>query len=103
MKSIRKSLNSHKDSHTYISTPSPLPSISKPSNAIQPPKKVIRALNSHKSSSPQELSFDKGEFFHVIRDVNERGLWYEAHNPMTGARGLVPCHMFEEFSKGAAT
>ncbi|EPT01460.1 hypothetical protein FOMPIDRAFT_151275 [Fomitopsis schrenkii] len=69
-------------------------------DAILPPKKVIRALSSYKSTAPQELSFEKGDFFHVLNDVNSQGLWYEAHNPMTGARGLVPCHLFEEFQKG---
>nr|VWO96561.1 SH3 domain-containing protein [Ganoderma boninense] len=101
MKSLRKSLNGNKDQHHNISTPSPLPSLSKPSTAIQPPKKVIRALGPYKSTAPQELSFDKGDFFHVLHDNG--GLWYEAHNPMTGARGLVPSNLFEEFSKGAPT
>lgn len=99
IKSLRKSLNSHKEPPQPITT-SPLPSLSKPSSAIVPPKKVIRALSSYKSTAPQELSFEKGDFFHVINDVNSQGLWYEAHNPMTGARGLVPCNLFEEFRKG---
>ena len=100
MKSLRKSLNGHKDHH-HISTPSPLPTLAKPTSAVQPPKKVIRALGPYKSNAPQELSFEKGDFFHVLHDNG--GLWYEAHNPMTGARGLVPSHLFEEFAKGAAT
>ena len=98
MKTLRKSLNGHKDHH--ISSPvSPLPSLSKPINSIQPPRKVIRALSSHRATAPQELSFEKGDFFHVINDVGH-GQWYEAHNPLSGARGLVPCDRFEEFSKG---
>ncbi|PCH41616.1 hypothetical protein WOLCODRAFT_132036 [Wolfiporia cocos MD-104 SS10] len=70
-------------------------------SAILPPKKVIRALQSYKSNAPQELSFEKGDFFHVLTDARASDTWYEAHNPMTGARGLVPCHMFEEFQKGS--
>ncbi|KAI0771488.1 hypothetical protein BD413DRAFT_475759 [Trametes elegans] len=106
MKSLRKSLNGNKDHHHHhlhhhISTPTPLPALSKPSTAIVPPKKVIKAIASYKSNTPQELSFEKGDFFHVVNDNG--GLWYEAHNPMTGARGLVPSRMFEEFVKGAAT
>ena len=102
MKTLRKSLNGNKDHrHHHISTPAPLPALSKPSHVVQPPKKVIRALGSYKSNAPQELSFEKGDFFHVLHDNG--GLWYEAHNPMTGARGLVPSNLFEEFSKGAAT
>lgn len=101
MKTLRKSLNGSKDHHHHhISTPAPLPALSKPSNVVQPPKKVIRAVGSYKSTTPQELSFEKGDFFHVVTD---NGLWYEAHNPMTGARGLVPANLFEEFTKGAPT
>ncbi|KAI9001151.1 hypothetical protein BD414DRAFT_519257 [Trametes punicea] len=104
MKSLRKSLNGNKDHHHHhhhISTPTALPPLSKPSSAIVPPKKVIKAISSYKSTTPQELSFEKGDFFHVLNDNG--GLWYEAHNPITGARGLVPSHMFEEFVKGAPT
>lgn len=98
MKSLRKSLNGHSKDHITSPT-SPLPSLSKPISAIQPPKKVIRALNDHRAAAPQELSFNKGDFFHVMNDV-EPGQWYEAHNPMSGARGLVPVNMFEVFGKG---
>ncbi|KAK7696632.1 hypothetical protein QCA50_001290 [Cerrena zonata] len=101
MKSLRKSLNGNKDHSHHISSPSsPLPSLSKPINAIQPPKKVIKALQSHRATAPQELSFEKGDFFHVVNDVNQ-GQWYEAHNPMTGARGLVPAHSFEVLGRRA--
>lgn len=106
MKNLRKSFgNGRSDSKRHISTPSsPLerPSLSKPFAGIQPPKKVIKALESYKSQAPQELSYEQGDFFHVITDPNG-GLWYEAHNPATGARGLVAVDKFEEFSKGAPT
>ena len=99
MKSIRKSFNSHKEAHIS----SPLPPLSKPTlTAIQPPLKVIRAIVSHRSTSPHQLSFEKGDFFHVSNESPQPG-WYEAFNPLTGARGLVQAHMFEEFSKGSAT
>jgi bud emergence protein 1 len=99
MKALRKSLN--KDPHQpYISTP--LPPVSRPSLGSSPPQKVIRATSSYRSPTPQQLSFQQGDFFHVIREVNEGGSWFEAHNPMTGARGLVPKSMFESFHKGAA-
>ncbi|TCD70503.1 bud emergence protein 1 [Steccherinum ochraceum] len=101
MKTLRKSLNGHKEHH--ISSPvSPLPSLSKPIGALQPPRKVIKALHSHRPTAPQQLPFEKGDFFHVISDLGG-GQWYEAHNPMTGARGLVPRDMFEEFNKGGTT
>ncbi|EKM59624.1 uncharacterized protein PHACADRAFT_250242 [Phanerochaete carnosa HHB-10118-sp] len=101
MKSLRKSLSSNGHKEQHISSPLPS-SLSKPLTAIQPPKKVIRALQTHKASAPQELSFEKGDFFHVANEVSG-GEWYEAHNPATGARGLVPVAMFEEFQKGAPT
>lgn len=103
MKSLRKSLNAHghREKEPHIS--SPLPPLSKPLTAIQPPKKVIRALGPYRASAPQELSFDKGDFFHVANDAVQAGQWYEAHNPISGARGLVPVALFEEFTKGAPT
>ncbi|EAU84301.2 scd2/ral3 [Coprinopsis cinerea okayama7 len=74
--------------------------MSKPPSAILPPQKVIRANSSYKSQAPQELSFQKGDFFYVLKDA-EGSAWYEAHNPVTGARGIVPRAMFEEFGKNA--
>ncbi|KAJ7755641.1 scd2/ral3 [Mycena maculata] len=105
MKSIRKSLNGSKDSsgiRAQISTPVPLPAVSKPPSAILPPQKVIRALSAYRPQAPQELPFKKGDFFYVLRDVDNQGAWYEAHNPVSGARGLVPKDMFEEFNKNSA-
>lgn len=105
MRSIRKSLNNGtKDTRvkSQISTPMPLPAVSKPPSAILPPQKVIRALSAHIPTAPQELSFKKGDFFYVLRDVDAQGQYYEAHNPVTGARGLVPRALFEEFSKSPA-
>ncbi|KAL1721399.1 hypothetical protein EV715DRAFT_249267 [Schizophyllum commune] len=100
MKSFRKSAN--KDSiRSQISTPLPLPAVSKPPSSILPPQKVIRALSTHRPRAAQELPFKKGDFFYVNGSVTgpDGQPWYEAHNPATGARGLVPCAMFEEFSK----
>ncbi|KAF7331745.1 Protein kinase activator [Mycena kentingensis (nom. inval.)] len=98
---LRKSLNSSKDSSGIRATIStPLPAVGKAQSTIQPPQKVIRALSDYRPQAPQQLPFKKGDFFHVLRD--ESGGWYEAHNPMTGARGLVPKDMFEEFNKNAA-
>lgn len=99
MRSIRKSLNGNKDNRSTISTPTLLPPVSRPSTGHQPPQKVIKALSGYRPNAPQELGFKKGDFFYVVKDVNEGGAYYEAHNPVTGARGLVPRTMFEEFSK----
>ncbi|KAG7096669.1 hypothetical protein E1B28_004083 [Marasmius oreades] len=104
MKSIRKSLNGNKDSvRNHISTPMPLPTVSKPAPGILPPQKVIKATTEYRSQAPQELSFKKGDFFYVIKDIDDQGSWYEAHNPVSGARGLVPRALFAEFNKSSAT
>lgn len=105
MKALRKSLGSNRDHHSshHISTPITSPTLSKPTISLPPPTRVIRATSAYRSQVPHQLSFEKGEFFHVLRDIDNQGLWYEAHNPATGARGLVPRAMFEEFSKGDPT
>jgi len=103
MKSLRKSLNGNRESSSRPQISVPLPSVSKPPSAILPPQKVIRALSSYRSQAPQELSFVKGDFFYVLKDVDTSGAWYEAHNPVSGARGLVPRSMFEEFGKNATS
>lgn len=105
MKALRKSLTGTKDHHSshHISTPITSPTLTRPVISLPPPTRVIRATSMYRSQDPAHLSFEKGDFFHVLRDVDNQGLWYEAHNPMTGARGLVPRAMFEEFSKGDPT
>lgn len=105
MKALRKSLTTTRDNHSshHISTPITSPTLSKVAINLPPPTRVIRATSSYRSQALQQLSFEKGDFFHVIRDIDNQGLWYEAHNPMTGARGLVPRAKFEEFSKGNPT
>lgn len=101
MKSLRKSLNGNKETFRQpISTP--IPTLPKASQGVVPPQKVIRALVTHKTAVPQELSFEKGDFFYVTRDLDTQATWYEAHNPITGARGVVPRSMFEEIVKSPA-
>ncbi|KII95911.1 hypothetical protein PLICRDRAFT_129977 [Plicaturopsis crispa FD-325 SS-3] len=103
MKSLRKSINNgDKVGRQHISTPLLLPNVSKPNSSILPPQKVIRAQAAYRPQAPQELPFQKGDFFYVIREVDANGAWYEAHNPVSGARGLVPRSMFEEFAKSPA-
>lgn len=76
-----------------------------------PPTKVIRAINSYRSMGPPELTFEAGDFFHVMGDGQPRQkggnsnisssnnaseeLWYDAHNPLTRARGIVPESYFQ--------
>lgn len=60
---------------------------------------MIRALYDYEAQAPQELSFTKGDFFHVISREDSED-WYEACNPMLpDARGLVPAQYFEKLGK----
>lgn len=64
-----------------------------------PPKKVIRAVTSVQGRSVQELSFEAGDFFHVVGERVDSATgeidWYDAANPLSGARGLVPAKCFQ--------
>lgn len=74
MKSLRRSLGdkSKADPHPHpSSSPGFVPSLSKPSSSIQPPKKVIRAIDHHSSNSPSELPFAKGDFFYVVGEKDD--------------------------------
>ncbi|KAI5816931.1 hypothetical protein BZA77DRAFT_246007, partial [Pyronema omphalodes] len=59
---------------------------------------VIRAIERYVPTSETELSFEKGDFFHVIGNENDNE-WYEACNPATGARGFVPVPFFQVIGK----
>jgi hypothetical protein len=60
---------------------------------------VIRALYDYEAQSSQELSFSKGDFFHVIGRENDQD-WYEACNPsLPDARGLVPVAFFQALGR----
>ncbi|GAA5943828.1 phosphatidylinositol-3-phosphate-binding protein BEM1 [Sporobolomyces koalae] len=72
----------------------PASNTSRPLAAPAPPKRVIRATASYKASNPQELTFEEGDFFHVVSDEGGED-WFDAANPMTGARGLVPADHFQ--------
>lgn len=100
MEFLRRSIHTRDIATPHISTP--IPAVSKPTPSIQPPKKVIRALEDHRPQAPHELGFQKGDFFHVVNEMSQGDGWYEANNPMTGARGLVPKSKFEEFNKSNA-
>ncbi|KAH3667884.1 hypothetical protein WICMUC_005162 [Wickerhamomyces mucosus] len=109
IKGIRKSLKD-RNSKNSISSPiesngSNTKSVSSaydiqinPSNVLQSPKKVIKALYDYKPQGPGELEFQKGDFFHVIGNENDSE-WYEACNPSKNTRGMVPVPYFEVFGK----
>ncbi|CBQ69541.1 related to Protein scd2/ral3 [Sporisorium reilianum SRZ2] len=102
LKDFRRSLNKDRHSGGKPSaanvSPATFTSV-KGAVTIQPPKLVIRAIRDYRSSSPHELSFHKGDFFHVITDPAPDAEWFEASNPMTNARGLVPANHFDVLPK----
>jgi len=60
---------------------------------------VIRALYDYDAQTPQELSFQRGDFFHVIGRENDTE-WYEACNPaVPDAQGLVPVTYFQALGR----
>ncbi|CAG8695323.1 4712_t:CDS:1, partial [Dentiscutata heterogama] len=69
-----------------------------PPASILPPKKVIKALYDYTANGQNELSFSKGDFFHVVGNENDPN-WYDACNPATNVRGLVPVSYFQVLEK----
>ncbi|KAK0620218.1 hypothetical protein B0T14DRAFT_225944 [Immersiella caudata] len=93
LKALRRSIKGDKDNKPHISI------APKSAVAIVPPKKVIRALYDYEAQGPQELSFSRGDFFHVIGRENDPD-WYEACNPaLPDARGLVPVSFFQSLGR----
>lgn len=71
-------------------------------NNVTSPKKVIKALYDYTSQSPNELSFKRGDFFLVTGRENDSS-FYEAFNPMTNSRGIVPVAYFQALEKHEKT
>ncbi|KAM7200596.1 putative scd2 ral3 protein [Rhypophila sp. PSN 637] len=93
LKALRRSIKGEKEKQPHI-TIAPKSAV-----AIVPPKKVIRALYDYEAQTPQELSFQRGDFFHVIGRENDTD-WYEACNPaVPDARGLVPVSYFQALGR----
>lgn len=67
------------------------------------PQKVIKALYDYQPQGPGELSFSRGDFFHVLHSDASAGQeangWYEATNPVTHQQGMVPISYFEVFNR----
>ncbi|KAI0898494.1 scd2/ral3 [Annulohypoxylon nitens] len=92
IQALRRSIKGEKDKPQLSIAP-------KSAVAIVPPKKVIRALYDYEAASAQELSFSRGDFFHVIGRENDSD-WYEACNPaLPDARGLVPVAFFQALGR----
>ncbi|KAK9460964.1 uncharacterized protein V1516DRAFT_674600 [Lipomyces oligophaga] len=92
IKGLRRSLKGERVASSSTTSSRQSLSSSKPL-VIAPPKKVIRALYDYQAVAPGELSFYKGDFFHVISDVDND--WYEASNPAADVQGIVPSSYFE--------
>ncbi|KAM7192949.1 putative scd2 ral3 protein [Naviculisporaceae sp. PSN 640] len=93
LKALRRSIKGEKEKQPHI-TIAPKSAV-----AIVPPKKVIRALYDYEAQNAQELSFQRGDFFHVIGRENDTD-WYEACNPaVPDARGLVPVSYFQALGR----
>ncbi|OBZ91202.1 Protein scd2/ral3 [Choanephora cucurbitarum] len=77
-----------------ISTP-----VVQPANSnLELPKKIIKALYDYDAKSPHEISFKKGDFFHVVARENDPQ-WFEACNPAFNLKGLVPVNYFQVIDK----
>ncbi|GAA6047415.1 hypothetical protein JCM3770_001293 [Rhodotorula araucariae] len=100
MKGIRRSLNKDRISaptgavKTSVPPPSAYGQRPAAAPAPAPPKRVIRATAAYRARGAQELSFEEGDFFHVVSDEGGED-WFDAANPMTGSRGLVPASHFQ--------
>lgn len=104
MKSIVRGFN--KDKHQSAKE-APRPAITPlpndPSKKM-PPKGIIRAIDSFSARNADELSCRKGDFFHLLAEQpgpDGQG-WFDATNPLTGARGLVPKEICEILGKTSA-
>lgn len=106
MKSFRKSKRlsgsplSQKPSISHIG----VRDASLPDPSLQLPRRVIKALYDYSAQGPGELSFLKGDFFHLFSDpadslADELDGWFEATNPITNSKGMVPVSYFEVFGR----
>ena len=72
-------------------------------HVYESPLKVIKALYDYEPQGPGELGFASGDFFHVLQTEGTAGHetngWYEATNPVTHQRAMVPISYFEVFNR----
>ncbi|GAA5863214.1 hypothetical protein JCM3774_000814 [Rhodotorula dairenensis] len=104
MKGIRRSLNKDRIGAPAGATKNgvalPAGNAPRPQAPPAPPKAVIRATAAYARRNSQELSFEEGDFFHVVSDDGGED-WFDASNPMTGKRGMVPADHFQVLGRNA--
>ncbi|KAI8645180.1 hypothetical protein BD408DRAFT_362158 [Parasitella parasitica] len=66
--------------------------------ALESPKKIIKALYDYQAKTPHEITFKKGDFFHVTGRENDTD-WFEACNPASNLKGIVPVPFFQVIDK----
>ncbi|SAM00048.1 hypothetical protein [Absidia glauca] len=81
------------------SQPPPLPWLD---HNMTLPRKIIKATKSHSAHQLHILSFEKGDFFHVVGRENDAH-WYAVNNPLTNLNGLVPVNCFDVVDKAPRT
>ncbi|GMM29852.1 phosphatidylinositol-3-phosphate-binding protein [Martiniozyma asiatica (nom. inval.)] len=70
-----------------------------PLNALNAPTEVAQATDAHNAMRPGELSFRKGDFFHVIRNTETADGYIEIYDPIKEVRGRAPARFFKVFEK----
>lgn len=96
-KSSKRTSNGNGAAQQHIPGSS-LSAMSSKSFATEPPKKIIRALYDYRPQGPGELKFQKGDFLYVTGSENSQE-WYEAYDPPSNMRGVVPVSYFEVVSR----
>lgn len=68
-------------------------------NPLNAPTEVAQAINSHIARNNNELSFKKGDFFHVISNLPLSDGTIEIFDPVNNVHGKAPLNCFKLFEK----
>lgn len=95
-----KNQAAHRPAMMSVPPPSGPPDLSKK----MPPKGIIKAIENYTAQHPDELSISKGDFFHVLGEGTgpDGQECFDATNPLSGARGLVPKQYSEVLGRNKA-
>lgn len=95
---LRRSLRASPEPHP---PPAPAPASAMPPVGKQPPLLVLCARQPFVARAPDHQTVRVGDFFHVLTPPAHPS-WYTVSNPITGASGLAPAHIFDVLSRSAA-